>query len=87
MTRFMRRYFFMGKKKGAHDYNSLFIKTMRYSLRRALFLDSVDGYTHNPTIIAKRQVGGSKSYIVHDIAASVDSAAPSFHNPHLSSKR
>ena len=23
---------------------------MRYSLRRAMFLDSVDGYTHNPTV-------------------------------------
>jgi hypothetical protein len=32
------------------DYGSLLLRTMRYSLRRALSLDSVDGGTHNPTI-------------------------------------
>src|SRR4029077_4094935 len=39
--------------QGMQDYGSLFLRTMRYSLRRALSLDSVGGCTHNP------KVGGS----------------------------
>jgi hypothetical protein len=42
-----------GQDEGMQDYRSLFLRTMRYSLRRALSLDSVDGGTHNP------KVGGS----------------------------
>ena len=39
-----------GQHRGNHDYSWFFLRTMRYSLRRALSLDSVDGCTHNPTI-------------------------------------
>jgi hypothetical protein len=39
-----------GQNRGAQDYSSFLLRTMRYSLRRALSLDSVDGCTHNPTI-------------------------------------
>jgi hypothetical protein len=42
-----------GQHKGRYDSSWLFLRTMRYSLRRALSLDSVDGCTHNP------KVGGS----------------------------
>src|ERR1019366_8675590 len=42
-----------GQHRGRQDYGPLFLRTMRYSLRRALSLDSVDGGTHNP------KVGGS----------------------------
>jgi hypothetical protein len=39
-----------GQHRGKRDYSLFFLRTMRYSLRRALSLDSVDGCTHNPTI-------------------------------------
>jgi hypothetical protein len=39
-----------GQNRGYQDYRLLFLRTMRYSLRRALSLDSVDGGTHNPTV-------------------------------------
>jgi hypothetical protein len=42
-----------GRHRGSQDYGSLLLTTMRYSLRRALSLDHVDGGTHNP------KVGGS----------------------------
>src|SRR5437667_3489805 len=42
-----------GQHRGRPGYGSHFLRTMRYSLRRAMFLDSVDGCTHNP------KVGGS----------------------------
>jgi hypothetical protein len=42
-----------GQRRGRQLYGSLFSRTMRFSLRRALSLDSVDGGTHNP------KVGGS----------------------------
>ncbi len=42
-----------GQHKGRYDSSWLFLRTMCYSLRRALSLDSVDGCTHNP------KVGGS----------------------------
>jgi len=38
-----------GQHKGRYDSSWRFLRTMRYSLRRALSLDSVDGCTHNPT--------------------------------------
>jgi hypothetical protein len=34
-----------GQHRGKQDYGSLFLRTMRYSLRRAESLDSVDGCT------------------------------------------
>ena len=34
-----------GKPRGNQDYGSFFLRTMRYSLRRALSLDSLDGCT------------------------------------------
>ena len=42
-----------GHNRGSCDFTWFQLRTMRYSLRRAMFLDSVDGYTHNP------KVGGS----------------------------
>ncbi len=39
-----------GQHRGRQDYSLLFLRTMRYSLRRALSLDSVDGGTRNPTV-------------------------------------
>jgi hypothetical protein len=39
-----------GDTRAGGDTTSLFMMTMRYSLRRALSLDSVDGGTHNPTV-------------------------------------
>jgi hypothetical protein len=39
-----------GQHRGRQDYGTLFLRTMRYSLRRALSLDSVDGCTHNPMV-------------------------------------
>jgi hypothetical protein len=39
-----------GTAGGRQNYSSFFLRTMRYSLRRALSSDSVDGGTHNPTI-------------------------------------
>ena len=42
-----------GQHKGSQDYGSPFLRTTRYSLRRALSFDSVDSCTHNP------KVGGS----------------------------
>jgi hypothetical protein len=35
---------------GQEEFSSLSLRTMRYSLRRALSSSSVDGGTHNPTI-------------------------------------
>jgi hypothetical protein len=35
---------------GARNITVPFLKTLRYSLRRALSLDSVDGGTHNPKV-------------------------------------
>src|ERR1700726_4284244 len=40
-----------GQSRGSRDSSSLHLTTMRYSLRRALSLDSVDGCTHNPTVV------------------------------------
>jgi hypothetical protein len=40
-----------GQYRGIQDYGSFFLGTMRYSLRRALLLDSVDGCTRNLTIL------------------------------------
>ena len=37
-----------GQHKGRYYSSWLFFRTMRYSLRRALSLDSVDGCTHKP---------------------------------------
>ena len=37
-------------KSWANHNGTLYLRTMRYSLRRALSFDSVDGCTHNPTI-------------------------------------
>ncbi len=42
-------------KRGRQAYTSLFLRTMHYSLRRALSLDSVDSGTHNPTSNRRRQ--------------------------------
>jgi hypothetical protein len=40
----------LGQPRGKQDYSSLFLRTMHYSLRRALSLDSGDGCTHNPKV-------------------------------------
>jgi hypothetical protein len=41
--------------------DSVIVRAMRYSLRRALSLDYVDGGTHNPTIDAPGFVGTNRS--------------------------
>jgi hypothetical protein len=46
----------IGQHRGRHDYVSLFLNTMRYSLRRALSLDSADSGTHNPTVDGQIEV-------------------------------
>jgi hypothetical protein len=49
--------------RGIRDSSSLYLITMRYSLRRASSLNSIDGCTHDPTSIdmAKEAFGSTEN--------------------------
>ena len=48
--------------RGRQHYGSLFLRTMRYSLRRALSLDSADSGTHNPMIAQQNVAAKNEAF-------------------------
>jgi len=54
-----------GQRRGNHDSTKFQLRTLAYSLRRALSLDSVDGGTHNPTTTPRRQPAKWSVPLVH----------------------
>jgi len=45
-----------GQREGSYDSDRFQKRTLRYSLRRVSPLDSVNGGTHNPTIVGHQKL-------------------------------
>jgi len=56
-----------GQREGNYDSDRFRSRTLRYSLRRAVSLDSVDGCTHNPTVEIRKRVTPSLRWLTRGL--------------------